>query len=207
MNTRWFVLVFSLGLAGCASNPPLGWRPGPYVRPELVMVPADQAHYYGIGQPSGEVASPRRTAPAPTSVRSVQTDSEVTALQYNRYPDPARPDQLMHEAHIVYRRESLPRWRLQPPSGEQQILVGPRISDGRGEIKPLVSQELESFMRQQRDQQREQQDLLGKVAGGMKQLAEQQQQLARQVAKLEQSARGDSPEPVSSTGTNDSDRK
>ncbi len=185
MNTKICSLIVLVVLAGC-QNAPTNGRPGPYVRPGLVMIPADQAHLYRL--PSAP--SPRPPAPselpgyAATDVRSVQTESPVTALQFNRYADPARPSELMHEAHIVYRREAPPRWRLQPASAEQQILVGPSLTDGRGEVKPLASQELDAYLREQRASLQKQQQIMGQVTEGIRQLAEQQQQLAKELAVL-----------------------
>lgn len=178
-------------LAGCEATP-MGWRPGPYVRPGLVMIPADQAHLYGGS--AGEHGSDRLPAPqgwSAADVRTVETESEVSALQFNRYADPANPSELMHEAHIVYRRERLPRWKLSSPPAGQQILVGPRLTDGRGEIRPLASQELDNFLRDQRLSQRQQQELLGRLGESLQRLAEQQRALAQQVAR---SANGAAPD-------------
>lgn len=186
MNTRIIVIAFAALLAGCESSSPAN-RPGLYVKPGLIMVPADQAHFYGLSSPRAEddpATQPPPGYPA-TDVRSVQTEAPVTAIQLNRYVDPARPDELMHEAHIVYRRESSPRWRLQPPAPGQQVLVGPTLTDGRGEVQPLASQELDAYLREQRANVQKQQQVLGQVTEGMRQLSEQQQQLAKELAKLQ----------------------
>lgn len=159
------------------------------------MIPADQAHLYASA-PAQAYRAPARVAPpgyAATDVRSVQTESPVTALQFNRYADPARPNELMHEAHIVYRREGPPRWRLQPASAAQQILVGPSLTDGRGEIKPLASQELDSYLREQRANLQKQQQVMGQVTEGIRQLAEQQQRLAKELAILRAGPSGGAP--------------
>lgn len=185
MTTKIVLLIAAAIVWGGCQNSPTTSRPGPYVRPGLVMIPADQAHLYGV--PLGSCASRNDQATEPyaaTDVRSVQSESAVTALQFNRYADPSRPNQLMHEAHIVYRRENSPRWRLQPSSAQQQILVGPRVTDGRGEVQPLASQELETYLREQRASLQKQQQVMGQVTEGMKQLSEQQQQLARELAKI-----------------------
>ena len=186
MNTKIGFILGLVLLAGCENAPP-GGRAGPYVKPGLVVIPADQAHLYGVGAPSGPDGGTAPVVPrgyATTDVRSVQTESPVTAIQFNRYADPARPDELMHEAHMVYRREAAPRWRLQPASAEQQILVGPSLTDGRGEVKPLASQELDGYLREQRANLQKQQQVMGQVTEGMRQLAEQQQQLAKELATL-----------------------
>jgi|GEM_PF-3059455 len=186
MNTKNFFFFGLVLLAGCESASP-GGRPGPYVKPGLVMVPADQAHFYGLDQSAQPKDAVEPAAPrgyAATDVRSVQTESPVTAIQFNRYADPARPDELMHEAHVVYRREAGPRWRLQPASAEQQILVGPSLTDGRGEVRPLASQELDTYLCEQRANLQKQEQVMGQVTEGMRQLAEQQQQLAKELATL-----------------------
>lgn len=184
MNTKIYPFLLLALLAGCESAPP-GAHPGPYVRPGLVMIPADQARLYGLsGCTDGTPASAPSTEYAPTDVRSVQTESPVSAIQYNRYADPARPSELMHEAHIVYRREGPPRWRLQPAAPGQQILVGPSLTEGRGEVKPLASQELDAYLREQRANLQKQQQVMGQVTEGMRQLAQQQQQLAKELTSL-----------------------
>ena len=191
MNTKIYPLMLVALLAGC-ENAPSGGRAGPYVKPGLVMVPADQAHFYGMA-PTPEAPRSGQGAPkefASTDVRSVQTESQVTAIQFNRYADPANPNELMHEAHIVYRREGPARWRLQPASVEQQILIGPSLTDGRGEIKPLASQELDSYLREQRANLQKQQQVMGQVTEGLRQLAEQQQQLAKELATLRSPSNG-----------------
>jgi hypothetical protein len=150
------------------------------------MIPADQVHLYRPPSPDG---SDRGSYPLDTHVndtRSVQLDGAISAVQFNRYADPVRPNELMHEAHVVYRREAGPRWRLRPPSAQGQILVGPQVTDGRGEILPLVSQEVESYIREQRQHQQKQQQLTGAIAEAVTQLASQQQQLATEVAQLKQ---------------------
>jgi len=188
MNTKtrrtipWVGILASCLLAGCAGSSIS--RPGPYVKPGLVMVPADQAKYYGLGAQSE--FKPEVSAPfAPTDLRSVQTDSEVTAIQYNRYADPAHPTELMHEAHIVYRRDTPPRWRLNAPSAAQQILVGPQITDGRGEVKCLAAPELDAYLREQRTTLRRQEETLTKITDTMRQMAEQQKLFAEQLARVD----------------------
>jgi hypothetical protein len=89
---------------------------------------------------------------------------------------------MMHEAHIVYRRDA-PRWNLRPSAG-QQILIGPQITDGRGEVQPIASQELESYLREQRVAAQRQQQFLGQVGQAVGQLATQQQQLAAEVVHM-----------------------
>ncbi len=200
MIIKLLPLALILLLAGCENAPSPGVRPGPYVRPGLIMVPADQAHLYGVGNTEDRARAP---SPAPAAlsamdVRSVQTDSAVTAIQFNRYADPARPNELMHEAHVVYRRDTSPRWRLQPASAQEQIMVGPRLTDGRGEVRPLMSQELESYIRDQRANAQRQQQAVGQLSEGIRQLALQQEQLSNELAKLRNTP---APETLSHSAT------
>jgi hypothetical protein len=61
-----------------------------------------------------------------------------------RYQDPQDPD-LLHEAHLVYRKESAPRWKMDAPPANK-ILVGPRITKNNPEAGPLQNKELEATL-------------------------------------------------------------
>jgi hypothetical protein len=207
MKTRILLFLLCVFVAACQQTASTNTARGPQVKRELMLVPIDQVHLYGARSGEGETSAAPPTSAAATNVASVQTEPSVSAIQYNRYADPARPGELMHEAHIVYRRETLPRWRLQPAAKDQQILVGPQLTDGRGEVKALASQELENYVREQRANQQKQQQLMATVAEAVRQLAQQQQQLAGEVVKLKAAspnegdgvralpAAGSSPEP------------
>jgi hypothetical protein len=144
------------------------------------MIPGDQAHFYGIPlKAQNETPTPQNLSATDTA--SVLIQVPPTAVQYNRYPDAGDPN-IMHEAHIVYRRDA-PRWNLRP-SATQQILVGPQITDGRGEVQPIASQELESYLREQRVAAQRQQQFLGQVGQAVGQLANQQQRLATEVVQM-----------------------
>jgi len=190
MKTLIIALSTGLLLAGCSSTPAYKSSAGPYVRPGLVMIPADQAHLYGVplkGQDEGQVP---QNLPV-TDSASVLIQVPPTAVQYNRYPDAADPT-MLHEAHIVYRRDA-PRWNLKPSAG-QQILVGPQITDGHGEVQPIASQELESYLREQRVAAQRQQQFLGQVGQAVGQLATQQQRLAAEVVQMKANGGTLSPE-------------
>jgi hypothetical protein len=144
------------------------------------MIPADQAHLYGVPLKDKNETQAPQNLPV-TDSASVLIQVPPTAVQYNRYPDAADPT-MMHEAHIVYRRDA-PRWNLRPSAG-QQILVGPQITDGRGEVQPIASQELESYLREQRVAAQRQQQFLGQVGQAVGQLATQQRQLAAEVIQM-----------------------
>ncbi len=181
MNTNACLLGLVLLVAGCAEAP-LD-RPTPIVRPGLIMIPADQAKYYGFAN-NGAAAPASELPTSPTSVANVETEPEVTALQFNRYPDPAAPNELMHEAHVVYRREGTPRWKLQPSGADQQLLIGPQFTDGRGELKPVQSQELDTFLRDERTNLQRQQEVMAKLIESQRALGEQQQRLHQELLEL-----------------------
>jgi hypothetical protein len=52
-----------------------------------------------------------------------------------RYVDPV-DCRIMHERHAVYRLESSSGWRLQPPTGQPEILLGPLVGLRRAEYHP-----------------------------------------------------------------------
>lgn len=190
--------VMAALFAGCETSPEYTHSAGPYVKPGLVMIPADQYKYYQNRSEGSENPPPGWSA---MNVNSVQTESEVTAIQFNRYPDPGNKN-LMHEAHIVYRRDNQPQWKLQPSSSDQQILVGPQTTEGRGELKPVQSQGLETYLREQRTSLARQQKVMASVAEGMRELAQQQQSLAREVAELKGAAE-QSPSGAGKSGHSD----
>ncbi|HEY9153550.1 MAG TPA: hypothetical protein VIM69_00380 [Opitutaceae bacterium] len=193
MNTEWGLSQFLISIlavcalfTGCAGSK--NTQPGPYVKPGLVMVPADQMKYYRIGSEADPMNDSPPSCPA-IGTRSVQTDSEVTAIQFNRYADPARPNELMHEAHIVYRRDTGPSWKLTGPSSQQQILIGPQMTDGRGEIKGLVAPELDAYLREQRKTLRRQEETISKINDALRQVADQQRQFAEQLSRSDNARR------------------
>jgi hypothetical protein len=197
MNTSILLLLALAVFAGCQAPPRRSAGERPLIRRELIMVPIDQARYYRApADDRGGNVIPAPPGAASTDVSSVLTNPEVSAVQWNRYADPGRPDELMHEAHVVYRREGRPHWRLQPPSAGQQILIGPQLTDGRGEVKPLAVQELDDFMRDGRTNLRRQQEVMARLAEGMKRLGDQQQELAGRLSKLQ--AQGLSTAPSAS---------
>lgn len=174
-------------LAACQQSGPALKTGRFHVKPELILIPADQAHHHAREDRYPPGRPPPRGWEA-TDVRSVQTDPVVSAIQFNRYADPGRPRELMHEAHVVYRRETGPRWRLRPATAAQQILIGPALTDGRGEVQPLQSAELDAYVREQRANSQRQQDLVLSVAQAMQRLASQQEQLAEEIAVLKSDA-------------------
>ena len=193
MKNLILVLSVCLALSGCSSKPAYKSSEGPIVRPGLVMIPSEQAHLYGLAIKGQNEAQAPESFPA-TDSDSVLIQVPPTAVQYNRYPDAADPT-MLHEAHVVYRRGA-PRWNLKPSAG-QQILVGPQITDGRGEVQSLASQELESYLREQRVAAQRQQQFLGQVGQAVGQLAAQQKQLASEVVRMK--ANGDQAQTTESS--------
>jgi hypothetical protein len=135
-------------LAGCASPSSIGRR-DPYVKPGLILLTADQAERRGIelSAPSNQEAAPPGSLQA-LDARSVTAPANVKVYMLNRAVDPGDSN-LMHEEHVVYRRETSPQWRLNA-SAEQKILVGPKITDGRQELTPLLDKELTTYLSDQR---------------------------------------------------------
>ncbi len=143
------LVIVALAVSGCLSSSESGMARGPYVKPNLVMLTADQAAQRGIKIEAAVPAKP----PMPKGISvldssAVVAPADVKVYVINRAADQADPD-LMHEEHVVYRRESSPRWRLEAPV-EQKILIGPRITDGRQDLQPLLSKELSTFLTDQR---------------------------------------------------------
>jgi hypothetical protein len=143
------VLSSSLAvLAGCASSASVGRRE-PYVKPGLILLTADQAERRGIelSAPSMPSALPAGSL-QPLDAKAVITPADVKVYTLNRAVDPADAN-LMHEEHVVYRRETSPQWRLNA-AVEQKILVGPRVTDGRQQLTPLLDKELTTYLSDQR---------------------------------------------------------
>jgi len=151
MKTTEVLLGASLSLlAGCANAPTTPEHGGLYVKPALIMLTADEAEARGLGTAS-TTASPAPIAPPgaeATQTTAVLVPPAVKAYTVNRSVDAADPN-LLHEEHVVYRRETTPTWRLQAPAS-QKILVGPRMTDGREELQPILSKELTVFLIEQR---------------------------------------------------------
>lgn len=152
MKTRTFLaLLFgATGLAGCTGTAATSAaRREPYVKPALVLLADDQARRHGIASESPPVAPvpPPENAPG-LDASAVVIPAGVKVYTLDRAIDPSDRD-LMHEEHVVYRRETAPQWRLDAPAG-QKILVGPRLTDGRQEIQPLLTKELTTFLNDQR---------------------------------------------------------
>lgn len=149
MKPCLLLLAASAVFAGCASTevPP---EHEPYVRPGLIMLTADQAAQRGIEltPPPHPVPVPLPSTLSPVDTNAVIVPPGIKVYALNRAADPADPE-VMHEQHLVYRRESTPQWRLDTPP-TQQLLIGPSVVDGRQDIQPVLTKELTSFLLEQR---------------------------------------------------------
>lgn len=142
------LFLLLLGFAGCAAPTPVLTRE-PYVKPGLIMLTADQAEQRGLavtGPDQAATATP--PPPNPRTTTAVLHDSSIRVYTFNRAVDPADRE-MMHEAHVVYRRETGPRWRLDA-AADQQILVGPQITESRTDLQPVLDRELTAFLADQR---------------------------------------------------------
>lgn len=193
----FFVAASVLTLAGCAEAPASSQHE-PYVKPGLVVLTADQAAARGINvhapaPQAGPTGRSDQTALEaggfdPLASDTVVATPDVKVYTLSREVDPADPT-LLHEEHVVYRRETTPRWKLDAPAA-QKILIGPRVTDGRQELRPLLDKELTSFLADERRATEANQKALAALFQAVDSLTRQQQELARRgLAKT-----GDHPE-------------
>lgn len=81
---------------------------------------------------------------------NVRLPEAIRAYSIGRYQDPSDP-RIMHERHVIYRRESDSDWRLSANSG-RQILVGPTMTDAPLDQNPaLLEKELAIEVQRQRE--------------------------------------------------------
>lgn len=178
MNHQLIILLFSSALlTGCAtrSSSTLPAR----VNPALIMLPAGQARYYGLSlaSPGAEDATPPGIPS--TTVAAVINEPEVKAFAINRTVDPI-DGELMHEAHVLYRREATPRWRLHA-SVDKQILIGPRITDGREDLQPILSKELAAVLTEERRANDTNRQAIMSLLQAVEALSRQQQSMQEQL--------------------------
>jgi hypothetical protein len=80
------------------------------------------------------------------SEANVIIPGQTKAYPVARYVDPSNP-RIMHERHVIYRREEDDRWRL-ASNARQQILIGNLASDSRQERRAApYAQELPNLLR------------------------------------------------------------
>ena len=122
---------------------------------------------------------PSATKPVPAPVAGTQVDQRnveqvrhgeaLKAYPVNRYVDPNNPD-VMHEGHVVYRREQSPAWNLNP-NAPTVVPLGPTlaVADGARQPNPLPA-ELEQKIAEQNQL--------------MASLIEQNESLSKELARL-----------------------
>ena len=171
-----------LATQGCNTPATVGVKTdGPQVKADLMVMPADQAHYYT--PPARLDPDPTTTEAAPANTTaSVLTPGEVEAHPVARYVDPADKN-LMHERHVVYRRAPA-KWKLQAQPS-QQIIVGPTLSSTQDRT-PIQTQEADSFLREQRAINLNNQRALEALLGATQSL--QQAEVKRRLAESDATA-------------------
>tara|TARA_B100000989_G_C19528016_1_gene467998 strand:+ start:1814 stop:2407 length:594 start_codon:yes stop_codon:yes gene_type:complete len=81
---------------------------------------------------------------------NVRLPESIKAYPIGRYQDPSDP-RIMHERHVIYRREFDSDWRLSANSG-RQILIGPTMTDAPLDQNPaLLEKELAIEVQRQRE--------------------------------------------------------
>lgn len=199
MNTfvTFALCITTVSLIGCTSNPSAATRE-PYVKPGLILLTADQAERRGI---TLQTSSPREAGSPNVQVvdsNHITTAADIRVYTLNRMVDPADSN-LMHEEHVVYRRETAPRWRVDA-SAEQKILVGPRITDGRQDLKPLLDKELTTYLADQRRATEANQQAISTLLKAVEALSRQQQTVMEREIRQSHS---EGPAPAAS-GASDS---
>ena len=199
MNKSLYLLAAAGLLAGCANSSPSARLGGPYVKPGLIMVTPDQAAKYGLAERPAEAAPPVGVPPLDTS--AVLAPPGVRVYSFGRFQDAADPD-LLHETHVAYRRETAPRWQMQAPA-DQQILVGPRITDSRQDLAPIKDREVETYLAEQHTRQQEDRQAIELLFKGLDTLTKQQAQQMKMLgalAKVQQDAAKASAKDTSKGG-------
>jgi hypothetical protein len=203
-----FLYLFAAAglLAGCATSPPVARLGGPYVKPALIMVTPDQAAKYGLAERPVEAAPPVGVPPLDTS--AVVAAPGVRVYTFGRFQDAADQD-LLHETHVAYRRETAPRWQMQAPA-DQQILVGPRITDSRQDLAPIKDREVDAYLVEQHTRQQEDRQAIELLFKGLDNLTRQQAQQMKMLgalAKVQQdAARESGKSAIRGSGDPDSDK-
>lgn len=124
-----------------------------------------------LPQPAPAVASVSGTDLEQSNVEKVRVGESLKSYPIGRYVDPADPN-VMHEAHVVYRKEAGASWNLNP-NAPTVVPLGPvmAVADPAKAPAPLPA-ELEAKMAEQNQL----------VAS----LIEQNEALTKQLAKLNQ---------------------
>lgn len=204
-SLRLLIAPAAIGLAGCVSSPAPKSAQEPHVKPSLVLLTADQAEARGI-----RIDAPAKPPIAgsdlqPLDASMVAAPAEIKVYTLNRAVDAADPA-LMHEEHVVYRREVAPRWRLDVPA-DQKLLVGPRATDGRQDLHPLLEKELTTYLTDQRRATEENRQAIAALFQALDALTRQQQALAEKALHDDAGAKPAKPaEPTPTRAPTDAER-
>lgn len=131
MNNRAWLIGAAMALAGgCASTETktAAARPAPAPVPKVAPVAGTQMDQ--------------------ANVEKVRHSDSLKAYPVNRYVDPNDPN-VMHEGHVIYRREQAAGWNLNP-NAPTVVPLGPTlaVADGARHPHPLPA-ELEQKMAEQ----------------------------------------------------------
>lgn len=127
-NRAWLVCAAVALAGGCAST-------------ETKTAAAKRA-------PLPKIAPVAGTQVDQANVEKVRHGDSLKAYPVNRYVDPNDPN-VMHEGHVIYRREQAAGWNLNP-NAPTVVPLGPTlaVADGAGQPHPLPA-ELEQKMAEQ----------------------------------------------------------
>ncbi len=150
-NRAWLVCAVAALVGGCATTETKTASTAPPVTPAPTLAP---------------VAG---TQLDQTIVEKVRHSDSLKAYPVNRYVDPNNPN-VMHEGHVIYRREQPADWNLNP-NAPTVVPLGPAlaVADGARQPHPLPA-ELEQKMAEQNQL--------------MASLIEQNESLSKELARL-----------------------
>ena len=150
-NRAWLVCAVAVLVGGCATTETKTVSAAPTVAP-----PATVAPVAGTQLDQG-------------NVEKVRHSDSLKAYPVNRYVDPNNPN-VMHEGHVIYRREQPAGWNLNP-NAPTVVPLGPAlaVADGARQPNPLPA-ELEQKMAEQNQL--------------MASLIEQNESLSKELARL-----------------------
>jgi hypothetical protein len=129
------------------------------------------------------------------SEANVAIPGTIKAYPVARYVDPSNP-RIMHERHVIYRREQDESWRL-ASNARQQILIGNLMSDSRQERRPgPYAQELPNLLRKNQQEaealnqtMQSQMQQTGAIADSIRSLGKGMQGLNDRLGVLEKQVR------------------
>lgn len=150
-NRAWLVCAVAVLVGGCATTETKTVSAAPPVTPAATVAP---------------VAG---TQLDQNNIEKVRHGDSLKAYPVNRYVDPNNPN-VMHEGHVIYRREQPAGWNLNP-NAPTVVPLGPAlaVADGARQPNPLPA-ELEQKMAEQNQL--------------MASLIEQNESLSKELARL-----------------------